>query len=112
MPARSEPTKKMVPVERKTCQCQDTHEQFLDRAFDRLNLESAQRALLIEPFRETSVSIPIRISDGNNGALHVVTGYRVQHNHARGPFKGGLRLHPSVRLSEIRALAQIGRAHV
>ncbi len=107
MPAQSEPIKEMLPVERKTCQCQDTQEQFLDRAFDRLNLEPAQRTLLIEPFRETSISIPIRVADGNNGALRVVTGYRVQHNHARGPFKGGLRLHPSVRLTEIRALAQL-----
>lgn len=96
-----------MAVERKNCQCQDTHGHFLERAFESLRLESTQRDLLLSPFRETTVSIPLRTQDANGDELHTFTGFRVQHNHARGPFKGGLRFHPSVNLGEIRALAQL-----
>jgi glutamate dehydrogenase (NAD(P)+) len=95
-----------MPVERKHCQCQDTQNHFLERAFESLHLETAQRELLLCAFRETTVSIPLQPYD-DSGELHTYMGYRVQHNHARGPFKGGLRFHPSVNLGEIRALAQL-----
>jgi glutamate dehydrogenase (NAD(P)+) len=94
-------------IERKHCQCQDTQTHFLERAFDSLQLEAAQRELLLSSFRETTVSIPLRPLGAAASELHTYLGYRVQHNQARGPFKGGLRFHPSVNLGEIRALAQL-----
>lgn len=93
--------------ERKYCQCQDTQSHFLEHAFESLQLEAAQRELLSSSFRETTISIPLRSHRGDGGELQTFTGYRVQHNHARGPFKGGLRFHPSVNPGEIRALAQL-----
>ncbi|GMQ88619.1 MAG: Glu/Leu/Phe/Val dehydrogenase [Gammaproteobacteria bacterium] len=93
--------------ERKHCQCQDTQNHFLERAFESLQLEAAQRELLLAPFRETTVSIPLQTRRDDGGKLRTFMGYRVQHNHARGPFKGGLRFHPSVNLGEVRALAQL-----
>jgi len=98
-----------MPTEHKQCECQETQNQFLKRAFESLQLEAAQRELLMTAFRETIVSIPLRPhrNGDNGGELHTYIGYRVQHNHARGPFKGGLRFHPSVNLGEIRALAQL-----
>ncbi|MEM4188691.1 MAG: Glu/Leu/Phe/Val dehydrogenase [Candidatus Hadarchaeum sp.] len=54
------------------------------------------------PRREIIVSVPIRM---DNGEIKVFTGYRVQHCHARGPFKGGIRYHPKVDLDEVKALA-------
>jgi glutamate dehydrogenase (NAD(P)+) len=50
------------------------------------------------------VQVPLRQSDGR---IHVYAGYRVQHNGARGPYKGGVRYHPEVDLDEVRALAQL-----
>ncbi|HEX19915.1 MAG TPA: glutamate dehydrogenase, partial [Acidiferrobacteraceae bacterium] len=79
-----------MPVERKHCQCQDTQFHFLTRAFESLQLEAAQRELLLSPFRETTVSIPLRPNRNDDSELQTFMGYRVQHNHARGPFKGGL----------------------
>ncbi len=98
-----------MSAEHKYCQCQETQNHFLQRAFESLQLEAAQRELLLSAFRETAVSIPLRPHrhSDNGGELRTYIGYRVQHNHARGPFKGGLRFHPSVNLGEIRALAQL-----
>src|SRR5205085_12181664 len=55
-------------------------------------------------YREVLVQIPIRLDDGK---IHVFSGYRVQHNGARGPYKGGVRFHPEVDLDEVRALASL-----
>ena len=55
-------------------------------------------------YREVQVQIPVRLSDGK---IHVYSGYRVQHNGARGPYKGGVRFHPEVDLDEVRALASL-----
>ena len=55
-------------------------------------------------YREVRVQIPIKLSDGR---IHVFSGYRVQHNGARGPYKGGIRFHPEVDLDEVRALAEL-----
>lgn len=96
-----------MPVERKDCHCQDAQNHFLERAFESLKLRAAQRELLLSSFRETTVSIPLRTYGADGDELRTYTGYRVQHNHARGPFKGGLRFHPSVNPGEIRALAQL-----
>jgi len=89
------------------CCCSDNQEVFLDRAIQRLGLDKAQKQLLLQSFREVSVQIPLEVRDGDKEVLHTYTGYRVQHNHARGPFKGGLRFHPDVRIEEVRALAQL-----
>ncbi|MBU6422576.1 MAG: Glu/Leu/Phe/Val dehydrogenase, partial [Chloroflexi bacterium] len=76
-------------------------EQF-DIAADRLHLDPNMRAILRECQRELIVHFPVRMQDG---VVKVFTGYRVQHNTARGPAKGGIRYHPSVSLNEVRALS-------
>jgi len=88
------------------CCCHDNQAVFLDQAIKQLGLNSDQKQLLLHSFREVSVQIPLEIG-GNGKITHTFTGYRVQHNHARGPFKGGLRFHPDVQIDEIRALAQL-----
>ncbi len=62
------------------------------------------RLLLKTPYREMRVEVPVRMDDGR---LEVYIGYRVQHNGARGPYKGGVRYHPQADLDEIRALASL-----
>jgi len=73
-----------------------------DKAADILGLDDAVRALLREPIREYHFSIPIRMDDGTS---RVFRGYRVQHNDARGPGKGGIRFHPQETIDTVRALA-------
>ena len=92
--------------ERLECCCTDNQDRFVGEAFERLGLSDAQRQLLLHSFREVTIQIPLQ-ADRSTESLRVLTGYRVQHNHARGPFKGGLRYHPSVKLEEVRALAQL-----
>jgi glutamate dehydrogenase (NAD(P)+) len=62
------------------------------------------RTYLITPRRELRVQIPVEM---DNGELRSLIGYRVQHNSARGPMKGGLRYHPEVDLDEVRSLASL-----
>ena len=76
-------------------------EQF-DAAADHLALEPGLRAILRVPQRELTVNFPVRRDDGTT---EIFTGYRVQHNRARGPAKGGLRYHPRTDLDDVRALA-------
>ena len=73
-------------------------------AADLVGLYEAERRVLRSPFRETKVSLPVHLDDGS---VKVFTGYRVQHNGARGPAKGGIRFHPVVNEGEMRALAQV-----
>lgn len=89
------------------CVCQEIQGYFLDRAFDRLELKGPRRDLLLSSFRETQITVPVTLRHNGENVLHTFQGYRVQHNHARGPFKGGLRFHPDVNLGETRALAQL-----
>lgn len=89
------------------CVCSDNQRRFLERAFETLDLEGTQRQLLLHSFREVVVQVPLVVHSESGAALHTYEGFRVQHNQARGPFKGGLRFHPSVSLDEIRALAQL-----
>jgi glutamate dehydrogenase (NAD(P)+) len=77
---------------------------YFDLAADRLGLEDDVRAVLRSNYREVQVQVPIRQADGR---IHVYSGYRVQHNGARGPYKGGVRYHPEVDLDEVRALAAL-----
>src|ERR671910_2023261 len=71
-------------------------------AADRIGLDPNVRARLVRADRALIVSVPTRMDDGR---VHVFTGYRVQHNDALGPFKGGIRYHPAVNLGEVSALA-------
>src|SRR5436305_11164378 len=77
---------------------------YFDLAADRLGVPDDIRAVLRSAYREVQVQIPVRLSDGK---VHVYSGYRVQHNGARGPYKGGIRFHPEVDLDEVRALASL-----
>jgi glutamate dehydrogenase (NAD(P)+) len=74
----------------------------LDLAADRIGLDPNVRARLARADRALIVSVPTRMDDGS---VRVFTGYRVQHNDALGPFKGGIRYDPQVNLGEISALA-------
>src|SRR5947207_3144688 len=76
--------------------------QRFDEAATRLNLDPNIYKILRWPNRELTLYIPVMMDDGN---YQVFTGYRVQHNFARGPAKGGIRYSPDVNLDEVRALA-------
>jgi glutamate dehydrogenase len=73
-----------------------------DRVADLLELDAGSRALLRDPLREYQFSIPVRMDDGN---VQIFRGFRVQHNDARGPSKGGIRFHPQETADTVRALA-------
>ncbi len=73
-----------------------------DIAAEHLKLDPGLRQVLRTPKRIMEVSIPVKM---DNGQLKVFTGFRVQHNIARGPAKGGIRYHPGVTLDEVKALA-------
>jgi glutamate dehydrogenase (NAD(P)+) len=77
---------------------------YFDRAVDRLEMPDDLRTVFWTPYREVTVQIPVKLSDGR---IHVFSGYRIQHNGARGPYKGGIRFHPEVDIDEVRALASL-----
>ncbi len=77
---------------------------YFEQAADQLELNPNVRRLLLTPEREVQVQIPVEMDDGT---LRTLIGYRVQHNNARGPFKGGLRYHQEVDLDEVRSLASL-----
>lgn len=73
-----------------------------DAVAEIMNLDDDIRRELRTPQRELTVNFPVRMDDGS---VQMFTGYRVQHNSALGPHKGGIRYHPDVCLDEVRALA-------
>jgi glutamate dehydrogenase (NAD(P)+) len=77
---------------------------WFDLAADRMDLRDDIRAVVRSSYREVQVQIPVKRSDGK---VHLLSGFRVQHNGARGPYKGGIRYHPDVDLDEVRALATL-----
>ena len=77
---------------------------YFARAAEELDLSADMRRLLLTARREVQVQIPVEM---DNGSLATFIGYRVQHNNARGPMKGGLRYHPQVDLDEVRTLAAL-----
>src|SRR3954447_27087010 len=77
---------------------------YFDDAAERLGLRDDVAAVMRSSYREVQVQIPVTLSDGD---IHVFSGFRVQHNGARGPYKGGIRFHPEVDLDEVRALAML-----
>jgi len=76
--------------------------QQFNRAADYLELDNSTRQVLSTAKRQLIVSIPVKMDGGD---VQVFEGYRVQHNIARGPAKGGIRYHPNVSLDEVKALA-------
>ena len=75
-----------------------------ERAANLINLDDYMRRILTRPFREVQVEVPVRMDDGR---IEVFTGYRIQHNGARGPCKGGIRYHPDADHDEVLGLATI-----
>tara|TARA_A100001011_G_scaffold223969_1_gene231903 strand:+ start:2438 stop:3688 length:1251 start_codon:yes stop_codon:yes gene_type:complete len=75
-----------------------------ERAANELGLDKNLADSIMMPDRELSVEVPLNKDDGN---LAVFKGYRIQHNNARGPFKGGIRFHQEVDLDEVRSLAAL-----
>jgi glutamate dehydrogenase (NAD(P)+) len=73
-----------------------------DMAAEFLKLDPGLRQILRTPRRVMEVAVPVKL---DNGQVKVFTGFRVQHNIARGPAKGGVRFHPNLTLDEVRALA-------
>jgi len=76
--------------------------QQFNKAADYLDLDASTRHVLSNAKRQLIVSIPVKMDGGD---VQVFEGYRVQHNTARGPAKGGIRYHPNVTLDEVKALA-------
>jgi glutamate dehydrogenase (NAD(P)+) len=95
-PAPGSPSESFTPFEAVNYQ--------FDLAADLLELSDAMRVALKTPYREVMIEIPLICDSGD---LRTFRGYRVQHNLARGPMKGGLRYHPDVDLDEARALASL-----
>jgi glutamate dehydrogenase (NAD(P)+) len=89
-------------MNKKTYNPFETAQKQFDRAADLLELDQATRDLLRNPLREFHFSIPIRMDDGS---MKVFKGFRVQHNDARGPAKGGIRFHPQETIDTVRALS-------
>jgi len=75
---------------------------YLDRAAKAINLEPFVRTILSQPKNELIINFPVKM---DNGEVRLFKGYRVQHNNLLGPFKGGMRFHPSVTLDDVKALA-------
>ncbi len=74
----------------------------IDKANEYLKLDEGLLEHLKQPRRILEVSLPVKMDDGS---IKVFRGFRVQHNNARGPHKGGIRYHPNVTLDEVKALA-------
>ncbi len=80
---------------------ENVNKQF-NKAADLMGLDPAIRNILSHTTNEIIVHFPVKMDDGR---IEIFTGYRVQHNNAMGPYKGGLRFHPAVDINEVRALA-------
>jgi glutamate dehydrogenase (NAD(P)+) len=82
----------------------DITNHYIRQASELMGLGSHVERLLLSPEAEHHVSVPIEL---DNGDVAVFSGFRIQHNSARGPMKGGLRFHPSVDADDVRALASL-----
>ena len=72
---------------------------YLDRAAKTNDLQEFVRTILSQPKNELIINFPVKM---DNGEVRLFKGYRVQHNNLLGPFKGGMRYHPSVTLDDVR----------
>ncbi len=77
---------------------------YVREAAGLLDISDDLLTVLTTSYREVTVQVPVRLDDGRLG---VYRGYRVQHNGARGPYKGGIRYHPEADIDEVRALASL-----
>ncbi len=77
---------------------------YFAEAAETIDLPDHLHEVLQTSYRETDVQVPVHL---DNGGLALYRGYRVQHNGARGPYKGGIRYHPAVDINEVRALASL-----
>src|SRR5438045_1446205 len=102
--AEAEAEARPKPGQRAEISNLDIVRHYFNRACDHLGLSDDLRVVFWAPYREVTVQIPIRLPDGK---VHVYSGYRIQHNGARGPYKGGIRFHPEVDIDEVRALASL-----
>ena len=97
-------TDRLAPTTNKHSNFWQNAHLYFDRVFQSMQLDATWRAVLTTPKRVLTVSCPIRRDDGT---IQVFTGYRAQHNGARGPFKGGIRYDVSVNQDECMALAML-----
>jgi len=92
---------KVTPLKPKPTVYDNVIKQF-NKAADLMKLDADVRQILARTENEIIVNFPVKMDDGR---IEMFTGYRVQHNNALGPYKGGLRFHPAVDIDEVRALA-------
>jgi glutamate dehydrogenase (NAD(P)+) len=92
----------MGTAEKKKPSMYESVQKQFDAAADKMGLNENIRKILATTKTEIVVNFPVRLDDGS---VEIFTGYRVQHNHALGPYKGGLRYHPDVDINAARALA-------
>jgi glutamate dehydrogenase (NAD(P)+) len=104
MPANPTQTDKLHPHPDSHSKFWQNAHLYFDRVYKSMNLDPVWRQVLSSPKRVLTVSCPVKMDDGR---IQVFTGYRAQHNNARGPFKGGLRYDEAVNLDEVMALAML-----
>ncbi len=92
------------PARRAEVSNYETVTHWFGLAAERLGLADDVAGVMRSAYREVKVQVPIKLGDGR---IHCFEGFRVQHNGARGPYKGGIRFHPEVDLDEVRALAEL-----
>jgi glutamate dehydrogenase (NAD(P)+) len=88
----------------KTKNLYETVSEQFNAAADLMNLDKGVRKILAQPTNEIVINFPVKMDDGS---IEVFKGYRVQHNNALGPYKGGLRYHPAVDLNAVKGLATL-----
>jgi glutamate dehydrogenase (NAD(P)+) len=94
---------RLHPVDTHSKFWQNAHHYF-DKVYTSMKLDPVWRPVLASPKRVLTVSCPVKMDDGS---IKVFTGYRCQHNNARGPFKGGIRFDVGVNMDEVMALAML-----
>lgn len=92
----------METIEQKKMSMYENVNRQFNKAADQMNLDGGIRKILASTNSEILVHFPVKMDDGR---IEVFNGYRVQHNNALGPYKGGLRFHPTVDIDAARALA-------
>ena len=97
-------TDRLIPTTHEHSRFWQNAHLYFDRVYQTMNLDPTWRASLSTPKRVLTVSCPIKM---DNGQIQVFTGYRAQHNNARGPFKGGIRYDSAVSQDEVMALAML-----
>src|ERR1700689_1099645 len=102
MSALSQPPQSKTNVGYKEYDFFKVIQDYLDKAAKTINLEAYVKTILSQPKNEIIVNFPVRM---DSGEVRLFKGYRVQHNNPLGPFKGGMRFHPSVTLDDVKALA-------